>query len=224
MKKILWIVFLIALSVGSSASADDVDMNIVLKNADDFYYLHYKEAVSIEESNYFEIGFRVCKIPEEMQGIAGVRLIRYDVVLTNMSGHVMKDLRFKAHLKEPLQVVLAAANWYNEPMTLYALGHEAGASTVIYTWTPFVVLRDLENYETIELGDFYDMLLEITWKGGREIVRLDSFAAKIPEIVNNALEELEPLDEAELNSMCERKVVSERIDCQLDNRTNNEVE
>ena len=176
----------------------------LLSSADPFYDQQYENAVPIGDSRFFEIGYRVCKLPEERQTTEGVRSIQYDLILTNKTDAVLKDVSFTAHFKDSLQMVLAAPSWYNEPMDLGAAHQEGAVSTVIYTWNPFVVLRDVGRLKDIKLTDFYDLLIEIQWSTGREVIRFDADSVNIPEYASKSLAEEAPLDEMELSSMIEQ--------------------
>ena len=73
----------------------------------------------------------------------------------------------------------------------------------IYTWNPFVVLEDINVIDEIELSDFYDMILEIKWDTGNEMILLDTSTVNIPEYAIQSLEELDPLDQSEIDYMKE---------------------
>lgn len=185
----------------SNACASDVET--ILITADDFYDQQYENAVAACDSDTFEIGYRVCKVADELQTEKDVRLIQYDLILTNKTDKTLNDLCFAAHFRDSLQIILANPNWYNEPMDLGSADQDEIPSTVIYTWNPFVVLKDLGALQTMELTDFYDVLLEITWQDGSELILLDTSSVNIPERVSNSLTENLPFDEEELASMIE---------------------
>lgn len=175
----------------------------VLKNGDRFYEEHLEEALPASESQTFEVGYRVCWPEDAQTDVPETATIQYDLILTNKTGQALKDLRFTAHFPESMQMALAAPHWYNEPMTLGAAQPEGVSDTVVYTWNPFVMLKDLAIVGEVPLSDFYDMLLEVEWEGGGEILRLDPDSVWIPREMEEALEDYPALDQAKVDAMME---------------------
>lgn len=175
----------------------------VLENGDRFYEEHLEEALPASESQTFEVGYRVCWPEDGQTDVPETATIQYDLILTNKTGQALKDLRFTAHFPESMQMALAAPNWYNEPMELGAAQPEGVSDTVVYTWNPFVMLKDLAIVGEVPLSDFYDMLLEVEWEGGGEILRLDPDSVWIPREMEEALEDYPALDQAKVDAMME---------------------
>lgn len=175
----------------------------VLKNGDRFYEEHLEEALPAPESQTFEVGYRVCWPEDAQTDVPETATIQYDLILTNKTGQALKDLRFTAHFPESMQMALAAPNWYNEPMELGAAQPEGVSDTVVYTWNPFVMLKDLAIVGEVPLSDFYDMLLEVEWEGGGEILRLDPDSVWIPREMEEALEDYPALNQAKVDAMME---------------------
>lgn len=175
----------------------------VLKNGDRFYEEHLEEALPAPESRTFEVGYRVCWPEDAQTDVPETATIQYDLILTNKTGQALKDLRFTAHFPESMQMALAAPNWYNEPMELGAAQPEGVSDTVVYTWNPFVMLKDLAIVGEVPLSDFYDMLLEVEWEGGGEILRLDPDSVWIPREMEEALEDYPALNQAKVDAMME---------------------
>lgn len=175
----------------------------VLENGDRFYEEHLEEALPASESQTFEVGYRVCWPEDGQTDVPETATIQYDLILTNKTGQALKDLRFTAHFPESMQMALAAPHWYNEPMTLGAAQLEGVSDTVVYTWNPFVMLKDLAIVGEVPLSDFYDMLLEVEWEGGGEILRLDPDSVWIPREMDQALEDYPALDQAKVDAMME---------------------
>lgn len=200
MKRLMLILLLVAFAAGSAGLAE---ARIALQNGDSFYVENLESAVLPEESRYFEIGYRVCAVPDEEQTEPGVHLIQYDLLLRNKTDQTLSNLRFTAHFRDSLQLALIAPEWYNEPMNLGARDRTALPSAAIYTWNPFVNLDNLSLLEDIAVSDFYDMLVEIEWDGGSERIRLNRECEGMPDSVQSSLEAREPLDEAELARMLE---------------------
>lgn len=175
----------------------------VLKNGDRFYEEHLEEALPASESRTFEVGYRVCWPEDAQTDVPETATIQYDLILTNKTGQALKDLRFTAHFPESMQMALAAPHWYNEPMELGAAQPEGVSDTVVYTWNPFVMLKDLAIVGEVPLSDFYDMLLEVEWEGGGEILRLDPDSVWIPREMEEALEDYPALDQAKVDAMME---------------------
>lgn len=175
----------------------------VLENGDRFYEEHLEEALPAPESRTFEVGYRVCWPEDAQTDVPETATIQYDLILTNKTGQALKDLRFTAHFPESMQMALAAPNWYNEPMELGAAQPEGVSDTVVYTWNPFVMLKDLAIVGEVPLSDFYDMLLEVEWEGGGEILRLDPDSVWIPREMDQALEDYPALNQAKVDAMME---------------------
>lgn len=175
----------------------------VLENGDRFYEEHLEEALPASESRTFEVGYRVCWPEDAQTDVPETATIQYDLILTNKTGQALKDLRFTAHFPESMQMALAAPNWYNEPMELGAAQPEGVSDTVVYTWNPFVMLKDLAIVGEVPLSDFYDMLLEVEWEGGGEILRLDPDSVWIPREMEEALEDYPALNQAKVDAMME---------------------
>lgn len=175
----------------------------VLENGDRFYEEHLEEALPASESQTFEVGYRVCWPEDGQTDVPETATIQYDLILTNKTGQALKDLRFTAHFPESMQMALAAPHWYNEPMELGAAQPEGVSDTVVYTWNPFVMLKDLAIVGEVPLSDFYDMLLEVEWEGGGEILRLDPDSVWIPREMDQALEDYPALDQAKVDAMME---------------------
>ena len=175
----------------------------VLENGDRFYEEHLEEALPAPESRTFEVGYRVCWPEDAQTDVPETATIQYDLILTNKTGQALKDLRFTAHFPESMQMALAAPNWYNESMELGAAQPEGVSDTVVYTWNPFVMLKDLAIVGEVPLSDFYDMLLEVEWEGGGEILRLDPDSVWIPREMEEALEDYPALNQAKVDAMME---------------------
>lgn len=181
-----------------------------LSNGDQFYYEQYENAILPTESSVFEIGFRVCKLPQEQQAHADMQLIQYDLILSNKTDETLKNVSFKVHLQDPLQMILIFPQWYNEPMDIGARDNQVLPHTAIYTWNPLVVLKDVGFVGSIELSDFYDFLIEVSWDDGYQVIRVDQEAVYIPEAVRGSLEQYEALDIAEVDAMLARGIEMRR--------------
>jgi len=177
---------------------------LTIKNPDRFYYDYFNEAVTVYDSQYFDIGYRVTKVPAEMQAVEGVWTIQYELMITNKTDKTMDNLSFAVHFPETMQMVLAVPRWYNEPVDIGVLKESLAAATAIYTWNPFVLLPEVGMLPEINVSEFYEMLIEISWNGGSEIIHLDMAAVNIPEKIEKAVRtEFAPFDESELMNMIE---------------------
>lgn len=203
MKRILCMLIIVLACSALLSGACASETETIPGTADDFYDQQCVNAVPACDSSTFEIGFRVCKIPEELQTEDDSRVIQYDLILTNKTDETLNDLRFAAHFRDALQIVLTNPIWYNEPMNLGSANQDSIPSSVIYTWNPLVMLTELDVLRAMEPTDFYDILLEITWQGGSELIVLDAACASIPEQAIDTLTEAMPLDEEELAAMIE---------------------
>lgn len=203
MKRILSAGFAVVLLLALMPGAFAAEVEAILENGDRFYEEHLEEALPASESRTFEVGYRVCWPEDAQTDVPETATIQYDLILTNKTGQALKDLRFTAHFPESMQMALAAPNWYNEPMELGAAQPEGVSDTVVYTWNPFVMLKDLAIVGEVPLSDFYDMLLEVEWEGGGEILRLDPDSVWIPREMEEALEDYPALNQAKVDAMME---------------------
>ncbi len=204
MKRLFWCaVFMLALS-GTALSEG---IQTVLADGDPFYAERYGNAIPASESRAFEIGYRVCSVPEQPEKGDSIQydvhVVQYDLVLVNKTGKALRNVRFTAHFKDALQIVLTSPEWYNEMVNLGASQEEGLPVGAAYSWNPFVILEDLGMLGAIELEDFYDMLIEVAWEGGEEVIRLDQESVFLPEGAVASLEAYEPLDREEVEAMLE---------------------
>ncbi len=204
MKRVIcWMMLL--LTLGGIALSEGVQA--MLANGDPFYAEQYENAIPASESRVFEIGYRVCSVPEQPEKGEeiqyDVHVVQYDLVLINKTGKKLDNVRFTAHFKDALQIVLASPEWYNEPVSLGASREDGLPVAAAYTWNPFVILKDLGTLGAVELSDFYDMLIEVAWEGGEEVIRLDQETVFLPEGAAASLEAYEPLGSEEVEAMLE---------------------
>jgi len=170
MKRIcLLLACLLALMAFAGAAEND-DMTDALR----------AEAISPDQSGTFTISYWVCRLQsEEDEWDTGG--LHYELVLVNQTGRGLRNVRFTAYLSEPLRAILVSPTWYNEPVRLGAAEGGELPLGAGFGWSPAVVREELAEREDISLDDFYDMLVEIVWSGGREVIRLDREAASLPE-------------------------------------------
>ncbi len=175
------------------------------KNMDRFFMDEYEDALWPEESETFEIGYLVSRVldqPEQGPAIdRDVYVIRYDLILVNKSGKQLDNVYFAAHLPEYLQIMLASPVWYNEPVDLGKDQTGALPPGAAYTWMPFVLPEEAGELENLDFSMFYDMVIEITWDGGREIVKLSHATAAIPDGIGISLDTDGPFGEEELSEL-----------------------
>lgn len=200
------ICFVLLLLALSPLPAGGAAFESELRNADTFYSEHLNDAKAPADSDIFEIGLRVCKIPEAEQTNPDIRMLQYDLVLSNKTDKPLKNLSFRTHFNENLQIILPAPNWYNEPIDIQGHNDIDSSYIAVYSWTTFVNLLDLGLLGEIQVDDFYDFMIEITWDGGAEIIRFGQDTAFMPEKELAEMKPYEPLDLPEVESMLMRGI------------------
>ena len=173
------------------------------ENDNRFYENHYDEAVSVEESRYLTIGYRVSKSNDGISQPDSNSFfqIQYDLILINKSEQAMNNLYFIMHLPETVQQFFVTPNWYNEPISLAPQSPADHSDVMFYSWTPLIQVNQSADSEIIKMSDFYNMLIEIIWDGGSELIRLDMESVNVPLEVMNGLQDAEPLEEKDFDMM-----------------------
>ena len=196
------ICFLLVLAMQFLSISDSARCEVEMKKMDQFFIDEYEDALWPEESETFEIGYLVSRVldqPEQGPAIdRDVYVIRYDLVLMNKSGKQLDNVSFTAHLPECLQIMLASPVWYNEPVDLGKNRKGALPPGAAYTWMPFILPEEARELENLDYSMFYDMVIEITWDSGREVVKLSQATAAIPDSIEISLETDGPFDEKDL--------------------------
>ena len=154
-----------------------------VSNLDTFLTDHADDAVSLDKSETFNIQFRALDMNPASDRGERYWLIRYELVMTNQTSKKLDDVQFTVHFDEQMQKVLASSIWYNEPITLGTPSSTDCARGAIYEWEALVDLQSVSVEGGVSLDDFYNVMLEITWKGGREILYVtpDSQALTAPD-------------------------------------------
>ena len=166
---ILILIFLIV----SPVSAEE-KFSSKVSNLDTFLTDYAEDAVSLDKSETFDIQFRVLDLNPASDRGERYWLIRYELVMTNQTSNKLNDLQFTVHFDEQMQKVLANSIWYNEPITLGTPSATDCARGAIYEWEALVDLQSVSVEGSVSLDDFYHIMLDVTWKGGREILYVTS--------------------------------------------------
>lgn len=156
----------------------------VLREGTPYTPEQYASAIEPGESEVFSVGFRLCAAPEGQDSAPDSQPVHYDLLLTNRTGQTLRGVRITAGLSQKLCDALVSPIWYNEPNDIAAGG------TAHYVWEPQLLLSRASGPMTEELRT---MLIEITWDGGSELLRLHAGEGSMPEEYEHLLEELPPL-------------------------------
>lgn len=146
----------------------------------------YASAVDAAESRFFTVGFRLCDVPAEHASFVDSRSVHYDLVLQNTTGQTLRDVRITIGLSQKMCDAFASPIWYNERADIAAGG------TALYSWEPQLILSRASGPVQEELRA---MLVEIHWRGGSELLRLQASETSMPAQFAHLLEDLPPFPE-----------------------------
>jgi len=144
----------------------------------------YAAAAEAAESRFFTVGFRLCQPPEDVPFSQESSAVHYDLVLQNKTDHTLKNVHFTAAPSQKMCDALVSPIWYNENMDIAADGIS------LCSWDPQIILTRASGPMAEEMRE---MLIEITWDGGRELLRLRADETSMPEQFLPLLEDLPPL-------------------------------
>lgn len=193
MRKALMILLCAVLTLGlcsGVALAEEDSSDIVeLAEMDALYEALLNDALPYAQSEHFSIAFRVCEGEHEDQEYLTPVLFQLDV--TNTSDRTLQDFSMTAHLNPTLQTLLVSSTWYNEPLDLGAQDSETAPRGITYSWDALLDLRTAAMLDGVQAETFYDMVIELSWKGGSEVLRI------APEDMETLLEQawIEPEEE-----------------------------
>ena len=158
----------------------------VLREGKPYTPAQYASALAAAESRFFNVGFRLCDVPAEHASFADSRPVHYDLVLQNTTGQPLRDVRITIGLSQKMCDAFASPIWYNEHADIAAGG------TALYSWEPQLILSRASGPVQEELRD---MLVEIHWRGGSELLRLQASETSMPAQFAHLLEDLPPFPE-----------------------------
>ena len=158
----------------------------VLREGKPYTSAQYASAVAAAESRFFTVGFRLCDVPTESPSSADSRPVHYDLVLQNKTGQTLRDVRIIIGLSQKMCDAFASPIWYNERADIAAGG------TALYSWEPQLILSRASGPVQEELRA---MLVEIHWRGGSELLRLQAGEASMHAQFAHLLEDLPPFPE-----------------------------
>lgn len=161
------------------ALAEEADESM----ADDTFYEEYASEVPLyTDSSLFDIRFCVFDDPDAEPERDELHGVMFAVAVTDVNSNY-PEFKMTVHLNPTLRSVLVSSEWYNEPFNLYAPDSGKVPHAAIYTWQTLVDLRTVAALGGLKTGDFYDVVLELTWKGGSEILRVsgDDIEAMLAE-------------------------------------------
>lgn len=174
MSKALMILLCAALTLGlcsGIALAEEGTSDIVdLVNQDALYEALLNDALPYAQSEHFDIAFRVCEGEYEDQAYLSPILFQLDVM--NVSDKTLQDFSMTAHPNPTLQALLVSSIWYNEPLDLGTQDSETAPKGITYSWDALIDLRTAAMLDGVQAETFYDMVIELTWKGGSEVLRI----------------------------------------------------
>ena len=166
-----WALLLI-LSASGICLAEESGSGAMLKDPDLFYEEHVDEAVPYADSRFFDVSYGVYDDAQTETGRDELRGLLFVLVVENGGEQTCSDFKMTAHLNPRLQAALAVSDWYNEPFDLYGKEGDKVPFGIDYTWQALLDLRSVAQLGGLETRDYYDMLIELTWKGGGELLRV----------------------------------------------------
>jgi len=154
----------------------------VLHEGEPYTQAQYARAVDAAESRFFTIGFRLCAVPSSPEG----KSVHYDLVLKNKTDRTLRNVRIIIGLSRKMCDAIASPIWYNEHVDIAAGG------IALYSWEPQIILSRAIGPAA---EDMREMLIEIVWQEGSELIRLQANEASMPAQFGHLLEDLPPLTE-----------------------------
>ncbi len=153
-----WLIYLMLLLLPCAALCEEPAPYDVLS----------EKALPLAESETFDACYRVVEADGQLF---------LELSLDNKTDKALKNVQFEFYPCRALAAALQNTQWYNEKQTLKT-GDET-PRCIIYTWSPAFTRPNL-----LSLDCLYDMIFEITWRGGSEILRVspaDREAPWLPE-------------------------------------------
>lgn len=174
MKRICALVLALLLAfMTCPAQAEEIPHVEALSDPDTFYEDHLAGATPVNQSERFRVLYRVLDgSAQPVETSEAVRGVTFELLLENLSGEELKNVQLTMHYNERLQLLLGLPAWKTAPVTLKAKNEADQSNCAIYAWSTFVQASFLHETGALLLRDFYDTILEITWKGGSEILHL----------------------------------------------------
>ena len=174
MKRICALVLALLLAfMTCPAQAEEIPHVEALSNPDTFYEDHLAGATPADQSERFRVLYRVLDgSAQPVQTSEAVRGVTFELLLENLSDEALKNVHLTMHYNERLQLLLGMPSWETSSVTLKAKNGADQSNCAIYAWSTFVQAGFLHETGDLTLRDFYDTILEITWKGGSEILHL----------------------------------------------------
>ena len=199
MKRICALVLALLLAfMTCPAQAEEIPHVEALSNPDTFYEDHLAGATPVNQSERFRVLYRVLDgSAQPMETSEAVRGVTFELSLENLSDEALKSVQLTMHYNERLQLLLGLPAWETAPVTLKAKNEADQSNGAAYAWCTFVQAGFLHETGDLTLRDFYDTILEITWKGGGEILHITPETAQSAgdDAFNPIPEGCRPLDE-----------------------------
>lgn len=199
MKRICALVLALLLAfMTCPAQAEEIPHVEALSNPDTFYEDHLAGATPVNQSERFRVLYRVLDgSAQPVETSEAVRGVTFELSLENLSDEALKSVQLTMHYNERLQLLLGLPAWKTAPVTLKAKNEADQSNGAAYAWSTFVQAGFLHETGDLTLRDFYDTILEITWKGGGEILHITPETAQSAgdDAFNPIPEGCRPLDE-----------------------------
>lgn len=172
MKRIGMLILLLAIMI-CPARAEEIPHVEALSDPDLFYEEHLTDSILSDQSERFAVQYRVLDLSGlKGQSPAGSRGVRLQLVLYNLTDQPLKDVQFRLHLNERLQLLLGYPLWESGPVTLNVKNENDHSNGLVCVWDTYVRVGLLRETGLLEQNDFSDVMLELTWKGGSEILHI----------------------------------------------------
>lgn len=169
----VWLLVLLLVLTICPARAEEAPHVEALSNPDTFYEDHLAGATPVNQSERFRVLYRVLDgSAQPVETSEAVRGVTFELLLENLSDEALKSVQLTMHYNERLQLLLGMPSWETSSVTLKAKNGADQSNCAIYAWSTFVQAGFLHETGDLTLRDFYDTILEITWKGGSEILHL----------------------------------------------------
>lgn len=169
----VWLLVLLLVLTICPARAEEVPHVEALSDPDTFYEDHLADAAPADQSEHFRVLYRVLdgstQSDETSEYVHGVTL---ELLLENLSDEELNGVQLTMHYNERLQLLLGMPSWETTPVTLQAKNAADQSNCATYAWETSVQAGFLHETGELTLRDFYDTILEITWKGGSEILHI----------------------------------------------------
>lgn len=176
-----------------------------LTDPDTFLTEYAEDAVPLEQSETLHVAYRVSDANSLNENVDAYWMVRFELALENKTTERLEGLTFTIHLNEQMQKIMPVGSWWIEPVSLNACTAEDLSSQTDYEWTTLIDLTSLGMTRGLTLEDFYQVMFEVTWEDGSEILRVspETAVSAADDLLAPLAEECGTLDEEVVRQMNE---------------------